>query len=767
MRKVEVFLSRPASKLEFATYVCLSVIMCFISGCGQDQLGPIVIGATSDTVRIGETDTLTATQGPVTLTGGRWIVIGDASNGQIGQDGIFHTPNAIPEQNPVQVAYSLNSKNYIHEIQILNPVPVVNSVSPSVLRAATNAVSVVGSKFVPGATVVVNGQATQTSFIDSSHLTAVVAVSSTGSPLSVAVNNPGPGENRSSSLPITVSFSSFTVSPSILTGGPVTITITGSDIEPDMVVTLDGKQLDSTTSNSQITATGYLLPWRSGSVPLSVSSKGAPTPSFEIQLPIASPIVSFDVAARFLMQAGFGPRPDLVAHIQKVGLDAFITEQQATIVAPYSSTDPGMMAPMARAVLGSTPLRMRIAWALQSFLVRSGIFLQQSNFPFQTKMEIDSTRNFRDVLDDVSLDVSMGLFLNLIGNSSPMDPTVHPNQNFARELLQLFTIGTVMLNDDGTIQTSTDGTPIPAYDQDTILAVSRALTGWNSPTPKDPNYTFYGIDWSRNLEADESQHDHTQKVMFGNIVLRAGQSASQDRTMALDAIFAHPNLPPFVSRILIQRLVKSNPSPDYVRRIANVFKADQQGVRGNLAAVTRAILLDPEARAGDTSPTPSDGFLQEPYLFQTFLMSMTGWAPSDSQPSYIPCSLNECTYYPSTVFGFFSPSFVIPGTQINSPEFQIVNNITLINRSQVLWGMVTGQQPGFGRVNSAWLYTNFHTVPEFVEALNHIAYHGQMPQQEQDYITNYCSTAKSDDPLFPSECVIFLALNDDNYAVTH
>ena len=148
-------------------------------------------------------------------------------------------------------------------------------------------------------------------------------------------------------------------------------------------------------------------------------------------------------------------------------------------------------------------------------------------------------------------------------------------------------------------------------------------------------------------------------------------------------------------------------------------------------------------------------------------MSMTGWAPSDSQPSYIPCSLNECTYYPSTVFGFFSPSFVIPGTQINSPEFQIVNNITLINRSQVLWGMVTGQQPGFGRVNSAWLYTNFHTVPEFVEALNHIAYHGQMPQQEQDYITNYCSTAKSDDPLFPSECVIFLALNDDNYAVTH
>jgi Protein of unknown function (DUF1800) len=249
-------------------------------------------------------------------------------------------------------------------------------------------------------------------------------------------------------------------------------------------------------------------------------------------------------------------------------------------------------------------------------------------------------------------------------------------------------------------------------------------------------------------------------------VLLFRQSASQDRTMALDAIFAHPNLPPFVSRILIQRLVKSNPSPDYVKRVVNVFKDDGQGVRGNLAAVVRAILLDPEARAGDRTSSPTDGFLQEPYLFQAFVMSITGWQGSDSQPSGLPCTLHECIYYSPTVFGFFSPSYRVPGTNINSPEFQIFNNMTLINRSQLLWGMIGGQQPGFPRIESSWLFKNFHTVPELVEALNHLAYHGQMPKSQQDFITNYCSISTTSDPLFPSECSLFLALNADNYTVS-
>jgi uncharacterized protein (DUF1800 family) len=399
--------------------------------------------------------------------------------------------------------------------------------------------------------------------------------------------------------------------------------------------------------------------------------------------------------------------------------------------------------------------------------MRSGISQQATNFPFEQKMEADATGNFRDLLTDVASDVSIAQLLTLAGNAASSDPNQHPNQNFARELLQLFTIGPSMLNEDGTTQTNPDGSTVPTYNQDTILDLSRVFTGWNYAPPVDTGYTFYGVDWSAPLVPNEGQHDKGQKRLF-NVTLPAGQTTSQDRAMALDAIFAHPNVPPFVSRILIQRLVKSDPSPDYVKRISTVFKDDGKGVRGNLAAVVKAILLDPEARAGDNASSPSDGFLQEPYLFETFVMSIIDWSSTDVQPSYLPCTLTECIFYSPTVFGFYSPSYRIPGTTINSPEFQMLNDITIVNRSQSLWGMLTGQQGGFPAVStSSWLLKNFSTVPDLVDALNHLAYHGQMSGDQRDLIVSYCARLQANDPLLPAQSAIFLALNADNYAVAH
>jgi len=727
----------------------------------------VTISATQNTLRIGDSAKLKAVQGNETVTNGKWMVLGGSANGRIDPDGTYHTPDVVPNPNVVSIAYVFGNTTYTHTVQILNAIPVVSGVSPNVLHGLANTITISGEKFVKGAMILVNGQPTITSFVDNSHLTASIFVNEAANTgVSISVSNPEPGPSTSSPLLLNASVAPVSISPALLNGGPITISISGSGLTNDLAVSMDGQILSTVVnSDSSITATGYLAPWRTGSVTIRISSKSTATTLAETQIPIAATAVSFDTAARFLTQAGFGPRPDLVEHIQKVGLGNFISEQQAMQPIPYHSTDMGVITIMTRAVLGTTPLRMRVAWALQSFLMRSGIFLQVTNFPFEEKMEADSTGNFRDLLTDISSDVSMGLFLNLVNNAAPTDPSVHPNQNFARELLQLFTIGTVMLNDDGTVQTGIGGAPIPAYGEDTILDLSRALTGWGEAPPVDPGYTFYGIDWSAPLVPLESQHDHGQKRIFDTI-LPAGQTASLDRKMALDAIFAHPNLPPFVSRILIQRLVKSNPSPDYVKRISTVFKDDGRGVRGNMAAVVRAILLDPEARSGDTSPSPSDGFLQEPYLFQTFVMSITGWTGSDSQPSYLPCTLNECIFYPKTVFGFFSPSYRIPGTTINSPEYQILNDITMVNRSQLLWAMVTGRQVG-PRHSTAWLYDHFKNVPELVEALNHLAYHGQMSTEEQTFIINYCAQLQTNDPLLPSESAIFLALNADNYTVAH
>jgi len=727
-----------------------------------------IVSATSEIVRAGETVAFKIDGADAGH--GQWKVIGALTNGTIDQNGLFQAPDVVPQPSLVSISYVVGSKTFTHQVQILNPTPIVSNISPNVIRMSISTITVSGNKFVRNSTVLANGNAVPTTFINSGSLQATVAISSqAASQLSITVNNPDPGSSVSSAVPLQVALQALSISPSIVKGGAISLTISGIQYSGDVGVTINDRPLSiAASSNTSVSAIGFLPPWYTGTAKIRLFSKSTSADLAEIQVPIAQTATSFDTAARFLTQAGFGPRPDLVQHIQTVGLDAFITEQQSMPVQPYKSADRGIITIMERSVSGENPLRMRVAWALQTFLIRSGISTQSSNFPFEAKMEADATGNFRDLLTDVSSDVSIAQMLTLAGNAAPKDPSVHPNQNFARELLQLFTLGTAMLDEDGTVQAYLNGTPIPAYDQATIIDLSRVFTGWNYAPPVDPGYTFYGVDWSAPLVANENQHDKGQKELFGNITLPAGQTASEDRAMALDAIFAHPNLPPFVSRILIQRLVKSDPSPEYVKRVATVFKDDGRGVRGNLSAVVRAILLDSEARAGDTEPSSTDGFLQEPYLFATFAMNITGWTSTDAQPSYLPCALTECIYNAPTVFGFYSPSYRVPGTAINSPEFQIMNDITLINRSQALWGMITGQQGGFtGLSKSSWLYQNFTTVPDLLEALNHLVYHGQMSAEEQQLIVNYCSRLQTADPLLPAESAIFLALNGDNYMVSH
>jgi hypothetical protein len=752
-------------------WVLFCVAVLGLIGCaGNTSLTSSNVGITvaAESVRADETMMFMA-EG-IDPDKGQWSVVGGARNGTIDQSGLYHAPSTIPQPSSVSISYALAGKSYTHSIQILNPIPAVQSSVPNIVHMALSTVSITGSKFVSGANVLVNGQVVPTSFISSTSLQATIAVpQQTTSPLSISVANPNPGSSTSTAITLPVALQPLSVSPSVLEGGSVNLQIANIMPSTDLGITLDDRPLVmANSSGSSVMATGFLPPWHEGTATVRVFSKSTSIEIGEVRLPIAQTATSFDAAARFLTQAGFGPRPDLVQHVQAVGFNAFIAEQQAIPVESYSSADGGILSIMQKSVLGSNPLRLRVAWALQTFLMRSGITQQVTNFPFEEKMERDATGNFRDLLTDISSDVSVAQLLTLAGNAAPKDPTQHPNQNFARELLQLFTIGTSTLNEDGTVQTNPDGSPIPAYDQDTILDLSRVFTGWNYAPPVDTRYTFYGVDWSQPLVANQSQHDKGQKTLFGNVTLPAGQSAERDRAMALDAIFAHPNVPPFISRILIQRLVKSDPSPDYVKRISAVFKDNGKGIRGDLSAVVRAILLDPEARSGDSSSSPSDGFLQEPYLFETFAMNIIGWTGSDAQPSYLPCSLQECIFYSPSVFGFYSPSYRIPGTTINSPEFQILNDVTLINRSQVLWGMLTGQQGGFhGISNSSWIIQNFSTVEDLVDALNHLAYHGQMSKDEQQFIINYCHQLQTNDPLLPTESAIFLALNADNYTVAH
>jgi uncharacterized protein (DUF1800 family) len=420
-------------------------------------------------------------------------------------------------------------------------------------------------------------------------------------------------------------------------------------------------------------------------------------------------------------------------------------------------------------VQGTTLLRQRLALAWQSFIVPNNEDFDPSSYDFEEKLQRDCSGNFRQLLTDITADPNITTFLNLPGNVAATDPLVQPNQNYAREVMQLFTMGPVMLNDDGSVQLDSSGSPIPSYTQNTVIDLTRALTGWFYPTPVSQADTAWGRDFTLPLTDLEWAHDQGAKLMFGTVILPAGQTAIQDRQMALDAIFNHPNVPPFISHLLIQRLVTSNPSPAYIQRISHVFENNGSGVRGDLAAVTRAILLDPEARLGDTTPSAPDGFLQEPFLWQVSTMSILNDPGSDDQIDATGSLFGENLWYAPTVFGFFSPSYTIPGTSIVSPEYGLLNNISIIQKTNFLWQMITLQTGGYTAyyAPSSWLFQNFTTVPAILDALNHLVYHGQMSQQEQTVITNYCNQLNPFDTQLQLQSAVFLALNADSYNVSH
>ena len=551
----------------------------------------------------------------------------------------------------------------------------------------------------------------------------------------------------------------------------MSLTLTGTGFTSSSIVTLDGVALPTTwVSTSTLQATGYLVPWKVGSIVVGVTPAAGADDNAEVMVPIVPTPVTYDVASRFSWQTAFGPRPDVVARIQTLGLDAFITDQMAQPPIDYTpfGTNPGAREGfIASAVGGNSLLRQKVALALESYVENTCTAVQQSCLPWEQRMEIDAFGNYRQVILDAATNAAMGFFLNMDGNFASPDPTVHPNQNFAREVMQLFSIGDVLLNNDGSLQVDGAGNPLPTYSQDTVADLSRIFTGWTHPAPVNPVYTAFGIDFSEVMVAIDSLHDHGAKLLFGTVAVPAGQSAKQDLDMAVDAIFNHPNLPPFVSRILIQRLVKSAPSPAYIARIAKIFEDDGAGVRGNMAAIVRAILLDPEARAGDTSAIDDDGILQSPFLFELSTLSVLQIPPRDGQPQYLVDQLGEPFWNTPTVFGAFSPANLVPGTLYPSPEFGLFTNLTVILRSQYLWGMIKGTVFGIYGGRASYLYTHFTNIPDLVEALNHLLYHGSMPAQQQADIIAFCSHSTSPDPLDAFDQAIFLAMNGDNYNVAH
>ena len=235
----------------------------------------------------------------------------------------------------------------------------------------------------------------------------------------------------------------------------------------------------------------------------------------------------------------------------------------------------------------------------------------------------------RDVLEQVTLHPIMGIYLSALRSAKATfdargNPTSLPDENYAREVMQLFTIGLVRLQPDGTLMLGSDGLPIPTYNQTTITEMAKVFTGWAYPSTSSTAFRTASANYISPMQLFASFHDDTAKDLSPvlSTPIPANQGGTKDLQMALDALFTHANTPPFISKLLIQRLVTSNPSPAYVYRVAQKFENDGTGTRGNLGAVVRAILTDYEARSPDLLGNAAHGKLKEPLLRLTGVLQI-------------------------------------------------------------------------------------------------------------------------------------------------
>jgi uncharacterized protein (DUF1800 family) len=421
------------------------------------------------------------------------------------------------------------------------------------------------------------------------------------------------------------------------------------------------------------------------------SSGGSPPPP----PPPPPPPITQAEAFQFLNQASFGATPAAANDVIARRFEAWIDEEvnkPASLQLPYlrSLPRPMNLAELhadrvdkwfRNAVDGPDQLRQRVAFALSEIMVVSqlGGLIQApySVADYYDVLVLNAFGNYRDLLEAVTLHPAMGVYLSMLGNQKPNPAlSIRPDENYARELMQLFSIGLVELNLDGTVRTDTNGQPIPTYDQQVIEGFAHVFTGWHyAGAPSFPTASRNDNNQTVPMQLYPAYHDTGSKTLLNGFTIPAGQTGDQDLQMALDNIFNHPNVGPFIAVRLIQRLVTSNPSPGYVARVAAVFNDNGFGVRGDLGAVVKTILLDEEARPD--MHMEIDGKLKEPILRLTQLWraydgaSQSGVFPL--APAYI--ILGQGPLQSPSVFNFFSPFHAPAGEIRNSglvaPELQI------------------------------------------------------------------------------------------------
>ena len=393
-------------------------------------------------------------------------------------------------------------------------------------------------------------------------------------------------------------------------------------------------------------------------------------------------------AARFLEQASWGPTPASVAEVQRLGIEGWIDQQlglRASVlnapnyVIDYDDSNKAAQDLAWRwtdkslydlPLSGADQLRQRTTWALYNFIVFGQNGFALDRVEYFNALQSNSLGSFKELLRVVTLNPAMGGFLNNNQNLANS-----PNENYARELMQLFSVGLVKLGQDGSILRDAQGKPIETYTQADVIMATKALSGWENSWEKGlPKTNGANLKVPMRMRTSKDAHDVTEKVVLGTKI-PAGQNAEKDLDSLLNILVSHPNAAPFVARRLIQSMVTSDPSPEYMTRISKVFVSSG----GNLAQVVKAILLDPEARAGDdpTQQIARVGKIKEPFLHYTNMMRGLGCtAPVASRQGngQIVMVWTQKVYAAPNVFGYFAPNHKAPESLTPAPEQKLLRS---------------------------------------------------------------------------------------------
>jgi uncharacterized protein (DUF1800 family) len=508
-------------------------------------------------------------------------------------------------------------------------------------------------------------------------------------------------------------------------------------------------------------------------------------------------------AARFLAQATFGPTSltDITSLMTR-GLDPWINEQ---LTLPASSHVQYLTAAQARDTNGKVyedstyeaiwqqwlydkaQLRARVAFALSEIFVISNIAPNLNPWAMSSYMDMlnrNAFGNYRTLLEEVTLHPAMGYYLNMLGNEKE-DPSKNrmPNENYAREVMQLFSIGLAQLSTDGSPVLGADGKPIPTYGEETVAGFAKVFTGWGfGGNDNADNATWYKqkANWTVPMVAWPLRHSTAAKPLLNGTVLPAGQSPERDLKDALDNIFWHPNVGPFTCRQLIQRLVTSNPSRAQVRRCAETFNNNGYGERGNLAFVVRNILMDPEARDASLATLAGAGKQREPVVrFANFLRAFNARSPTGRNAiHYLDSasdSLGQSPLLAPSVFNFFSPSFRPPGpvaaAGLVAPEFQITTETSVVGALNFFGGLADRGYYGWKTDTRLTLdYTVLQTVAAASPAMlaDHIdmlLFAGGMSPGTRATIVNAVGAISASKPRDRVEAALIIASMSPDYVI--